>query len=61
MTPKTANSKTDALTTTATTEHQELTPNELATIHGGSCRKAGGTPTESLTLTFSTIQFTYSS
>jgi hypothetical protein len=35
MTPKAANSKTDALTTTSTTEYQELTPNELATIHGG--------------------------
>jgi hypothetical protein len=35
MTSKAANSQTPTTTTAATTEYQELLPNELATIHGG--------------------------
>jgi hypothetical protein len=52
MTSKPANRETDALTTPATTEHQELTPNELATIHGA--RKAGGKQEDYLIFTMKT-------
>jgi hypothetical protein len=48
MSPKATNSQTPTITTAARPEYQELLPNELATIHGGS-----------VALTYTRISFSY--
>ena len=54
MTPNAANSEKAPIPNTVTEKNRELTLNELATIPGGSGRKAGGAPVKYLQITMET-------